>query len=189
MSQSAQLAESVSPVRVTSPGRREQIPTEVNRALARELYVDQIVNVVDPSSRRSGGGKVVPGQMNLFHPKPLKRQSSSKKGLDSSGVGEPSTRANINQLQEIYNDEAGPRTKMRNPELQMKTEAIQKEFEDLMQEMVSRRSGVQNVAVEPATADQVLDTYYLPGPERRHKSPTRRLINHKNSTTDHKKRI
>lgn len=147
------MAESVSPVRVTSPGRREQIPAEVNRALARELYVDQIVNVVDPSSRRSGGGKVIPGQMNLFHPKPSKINSNSRKQLDISGAGEPSTRANISQLQDIYQDDGGPRTKMRNAELQQKTEAIQKEFEELMHEMVSRRTGVSNVALDPGTAD------------------------------------
>jgi len=42
--------------------------TEINRALARELYVESTVNVVNPSNRRSGG-KVKPGQMNLFNPK------------------------------------------------------------------------------------------------------------------------
>jgi len=42
--------------------------TEINRALARELYVDSTVNVVNPSNRRNGG-KVKPGQMNLFNPK------------------------------------------------------------------------------------------------------------------------
>ena len=42
--------------------------TEINRALARELYVESTVNVVNPSNRRNGG-KVKPGQMNLFNPK------------------------------------------------------------------------------------------------------------------------
>jgi hypothetical protein len=37
--------------------------------------------------------------------------------------------------------------------------------------------------------DDILDGYYMPGPERKHKSPTKRLINHKNSTTDHKTKI
>ena len=40
-----------------------------------------------------------------------------------------------------------------------------------------------------ANVDDVLDGYYMPGPERKHKSPTKRLINHKNSTTEHKQRI
>jgi len=35
----------------------------------------------------------------------------------------------------------------------------------------------------------VLDAYYLPGQERKHKSPTKRLISHKNSTWEHKKKI
>ena len=49
---------------------------EVNRALTRELYVDSLVNVVNPSAKKGGGGKVIPGQMNLFNP--------SGKGLNLS---------------------------------------------------------------------------------------------------------
>lgn len=80
---------------------------------------------------------------------------------------------------------------MRNPDLQQKTEAIQKEFEQLMQEMVNRRNGVAGYEVDHSkiNSEGLLDTYYMPGPERRHKSPTKRLINHKNSTTTHKLRI
>jgi hypothetical protein len=60
-----------------------------------------------------------------------------------------------------------------------------------MNEMVTRRSkglGISNKKVD-CTIDDLLDKYYLPGPERKHKSPTKRLINHKNSTTDHKQKI
>jgi hypothetical protein len=39
----------------------------VNRALARELYVESTVNEVNPRSKRSPG-KIKPGQMNLFNP-------------------------------------------------------------------------------------------------------------------------
>ena len=35
----------------------------------------------------------------------------------------------------------------------------------------------------------ILDGYYMPGPERKHKSPTKRLIAHKDSAWSHKKRI
>ena len=43
---------------------------EVNRALARELYVDSTVNVVNPSGGKKGSpSKVKPGQMNLFNPR------------------------------------------------------------------------------------------------------------------------
>ena len=57
--------------------------------------------------------------------------------------------------------------------------------------MVGRRSkglGVSNVTKDH-TIDDLLDKYYLPGPERKHKSPTKRLINLKNSTTDHKQKV
>jgi len=61
-----------SPGRLGSPTRyhlNESVyDPDVNRALARELYVDSTVNVVNPSSRASPG-KVRPGQMNLFNPK------------------------------------------------------------------------------------------------------------------------
>lgn len=38
---------------------------ETSAAMARELYVDETVNVVSPSMKSPG--KVKPGQMNLFH--------------------------------------------------------------------------------------------------------------------------
>ena len=53
-----------SPKRLSSPGRRSPMKsptrkyadfhndTEINRALARELYVESTVNVVNPSNRR-----------------------------------------------------------------------------------------------------------------------------------------
>jgi hypothetical protein len=56
-----------------------------------------------------------------------------------------------------------------------------------MREMVERRGGVTiDISTSKSAVDDILDGYYMPGPERKHKSPTRRLINHKNSTTDHK---
>lgn len=62
-----------SPKRYASPGRRQEnygvLDPELNRALARELYVDSTVNVVNPSGRRKSNAKVKPGQMNLFNPK------------------------------------------------------------------------------------------------------------------------
>ena len=53
-----------------------------------------------------------------------------------------------------------------------------------MQEMVSKRDG--NTV---AKLDHIWDEFYNRGNERKHKSPTRRLINLKNSTSEHKKRI
>ena len=78
--------------------------------------------------------------------------------------------------------------------MQSKTAAIQDEFEKLMSQMVKNRQGLGNAG--SSTTNQyvgntvdLLDNYYVPGPERKHKSPTRRLINHKNSVTQHKQRI
>ena len=56
-----------------------------------------------------------------------------------------------------------------------------------MAEMVSKRSGGKINVLE--NVEDILDGYYMPGPERKHKSPTRRLINQKNSITEHKQRI
>jgi rhamnogalacturonyl hydrolase YesR len=51
-----------------------------------------------------------------------------------------------------------------------------------MAEMVNKRTetgGYQHIT----NVEDILDGFYMPGPERKHKSPTRRLINHKNSIT------
>jgi len=59
-----------------------------------------------------------------------------------------------------------------------------------MSEMVNRRQGGMGASVDPiGSMDDVLDGYYQPGPERKHKSPTRRLIQHKDSTWEHKNKI
>jgi len=78
---------------------------------------------------------------------------------------------------------------MKNLDLQKKTEAVQNEFEQLMKEMVNIRSGGGASSINPHAVADILDGYYAPGPERKHKSPTKRLINHKNSTTTHKQKI
>lgn len=106
---------------------------------------------------------------------------------DLGDVSPSRTRGAINQIQDILKDEGGKGT-IRNRDLQQKTENVQKEFEQLMNEIVSRRSGGNIGSVVPKV-DDLLDGYYMPGPERKHRSPTKRLINHKNSTVDHKKRI
>ena len=59
-----------------------------------------------------------------------------------------------------------------------------------MMEIEERRHlGMGKSSVPDTQYDSILDNYFLPGPEKRHKSPTRRLISHKNSTWEHKKRI
>ena len=90
-------------------------------------------------------------------------------------VGQTTDRS-VEKLQSIFQDEGG-RGKMRNADLQEKTAAVQKEFEQLMSEMVNRRQGGMGATVDPIhSMDDILDGYYMPGPERKHKSPTRRLI-------------
>ena len=39
---------------------------EVNKAIAKELYIDSVINVVSPKKGDKSG--VIPGQMNLFNP-------------------------------------------------------------------------------------------------------------------------
>lgn len=58
---SAQIAEPLVPRRGGSPMRTSP---DINRAIARELYVDQVVNVVN-----GGSPNIKQGQMNLFNPK------------------------------------------------------------------------------------------------------------------------
>ena len=63
-------------MRVSSPSRvaggysaAYTLDPEINRAVARELYVNSTVNVVSGGGTRKSPNKVKPGQMNLFHPK------------------------------------------------------------------------------------------------------------------------
>ena len=94
----------------------------------------------------------------------------------------------MDKIKTIFNDEGG-RGKIRNTDLQTKTEAVQREFEELMADMVVRRGNTGYTANAMSNLQDILDGYYLPGPERKHKSPTRRLINHKNSISEHKKKV
>ena len=55
--------------------------------------------------------------------------------------------------------------------------------------MVNRRTTGISPLIRASAVDNILDGYYMPGPERKHKSPTKRLINLKNSTTAHKQKI
>lgn len=59
-----------------------------------------------------------------------------------------------------------------------------------MSEMNERRNaGMGLTSAALPTGHDIVDEFYSPGRERKHKSPTKRLINLKNSTWDHKKRI
>ena len=60
-----------SPGRAGSPTKYQNkdkaFDQEINKALARELYIDSTVNVVKAVDGKYSG-KVKPGQMNLFQP-------------------------------------------------------------------------------------------------------------------------
>lgn len=51
-----------------------------------------------------------------------------------------------------------------------------------MNEMVNRRNVGLGASNNNHNIDGIIDEYYDPGLERKHKSPTKRLINLKNST-------
>lgn len=57
-----------------------------------------------------------------------------------------------------------------------------------MNEMVGKRSCGFDFSKLPQIDDMV-DGYQIGGRERKHKSPTKRLIDHKDSVTKHKQRI
>lgn len=121
-----------------SPDRsviNETLDPEVSRALARELYIEETVNVVNPGKRGSPG-KVKPGQMNLFNP-------AGQKNLEISyGGGSPgrTNRSFLGSVQNILASDGPDRVRMRNADLQKKTEEVQNEFDQLMNEMNQRRN-------------------------------------------------
>ena len=100
----------------------------MNRALARELYVDSTVHVVNPTSRRKSD-KVKPGQMNLFNPKGQKLDShiAFTETVNGSKVfSSPGRSRKIDQIHEIYNirDENGE-IPIQNEEIRKKNDAVQ----------------------------------------------------------------
>ena len=58
IAQSAQIAEGFG--RSRSPAKQAVHMSDINRAIAREMYVDSTVNVVNPSNKNSPG-KIKPG--------------------------------------------------------------------------------------------------------------------------------
>ena len=95
-------------------------------------------------------------------------------------------RSYIGSIQDILKDNGGG-VRMRNENLQKKTEDVQNEFEKLMNEMNSRRNAGMGLTSSKLPRDNdVVDEFYNYGAEKKHKSPTRRLIKHKNSAWEHK---
>lgn len=102
--------------------------------------MDSTVNLVNPSGmRRSTEGKVKPGQMNLFHPSGQKdlraslsqiqgTQAASRNHLDSRlsahGRSHQEAMEGLESIADIMGEEAGSPQKMRNKQIQRKTEAV-----------------------------------------------------------------
>ena len=86
---------------------------EINRALARELYVDSTVNVVNPTS--NSPPKIKPGQMNLFNPKGQKNLQVQLEGMQRSNSPQMTsgTERSVDKIASIYNDQGG-NAKIRN---------------------------------------------------------------------------
>lgn len=126
-----------SPVRQGSPLRRGagtgyeySMDPEINRAVARELYVNSTVNVVNPSSRKSPS-KVKPGQMNLFNPKGQHIDASVRYEIEQSKDGSSilhmsprrTNNSSIVNIQGIFKDDGG-QAEIRNQDLRKKTEEV-----------------------------------------------------------------
>lgn len=58
-----------------------------------------------------------------------------------------------------------------------------------MNELISRRQVGAGLTASLQGAEDLIDGYFVPGADKKHKSPTKRLIQLKNSTVDHKSRI
>jgi hypothetical protein len=138
--------------------------------------------------------------MNLFHPVAPRAamESELQSYMDSKAADRSASRSperishregNLLTLSNIIKEDAGNRVQMKNREIQAKTDEVQKEFDSIMNEIVHRRQFGGRAARMVPKIDDILDGYYMPGPERKHRSPTKRLINHKNSTTDYKSKI
>ena len=132
----------------------------------------------------------------MFHPKGQNIETSVRYDVTETRDGSTiinaspgrTNRSSIANIQGIFKDEGG-QAEIRNTDLRRKTEEVQREFEQIMNEMVARRNGAAGSPDVVPRVDDILDGYYMPGPERKHKSPTKRLIKHKDSTWAHKKRI
>lgn len=83
---------------------------ELNKAIARELYVEDTINVVNPTNRKSPN-KVKPGQMNLFNPLPKYRSQALNEvyeNQETPGVGQPQRdRSAIDMISDIFKDQSG----------------------------------------------------------------------------------
>ena len=187
-----------SPKKGYSPKKRPGSPLKtdlvndplLNRAVARGMYYDEMVNVVRPGSPKKN---VRYGGMNLFTSKGIPELSQTLI-VDNDGHASmhmPVYSSPRKNTWGVIDFELGdsPST-IKDKNMRKKTEAVQREFDKLVEEMASRRASNSPLKmVKNGVVEDVLEGYYMPGREMKHKSPTKRLIEQKNSITEHKKRI
>jgi len=139
------------------------------------MYYDEVVNVV-------GGGRKSPikrGGMNMFVPSRLTAADLlTELAVDIDGnvgvLSSPSKYYSPRKASWAYNiEDLAPPAGMKSSTLREKTEAVQREFDRLAEEMINRRSG------SPTKLSGIIEAFdgdiYLQK-ERKHKSPTKRLI-------------
>ena len=86
--------------------------------------------------------------------------------------------------------DGGGQAVIKNASIRTKNDEVQEEFAKIMGELQARRDGGMGLSnAVMGDVDSMLDGFYMPGPERKHRSPTKRLIQHKDSTWSHKARI
>lgn len=105
---------------------------------------------------------------------------------------EQATSINLDKVEQEYGaGSARDRNILRNQDLNEKTVQVQLEFEKLMNEMVTRRNGSMALNSKDLPGiEEIIDAGLTAlGDAKKHKSPVKRLIAHKNSTTKHKQRV
>ena len=160
--------------------KTEAAQAQERKAIARELYIDSTVNVVEPIGTRTSKAKVVPGRLNLFNPK---GQRSLQIPVGSP-IGQPNSplsgglNQNASATPNIFRDDQGEYFRIKNETLAERNIEVEKEFERIMAERANLKTfdfafGKQQLV------DTSIDDFYANeghGSQNKHKSPTRRLI-------------
>lgn len=136
-----------------------------------------MVNIVAPGKKGSPR-KIKHGGMNLFTAKGQKglRNANTSYVVDEAGNVEDISNSYTSKLTQKWGrlqlgDEG---TGIKNENLREATEDVQRQFDALMNEMVNHRRG--NIG-KIHQVNSIMDAVYRPEPMKKHKSPTKHLIN------------
>lgn len=174
--------------RPSSPSKIQQLgldpySSDYHKAFAREMYYDQMVNIVRPG--KGSPKKIRHGGMNLFAAKGQSlRRGANNITVDDVITGPSTYTTRLSEKWGVLQLGDGA-TGIRDKNLREATEDVQRQFDALMNDMVNRRSGINKIH----EVHSIMEAVYRPEPMRKHKSPTKHLINQVNSLTEHKKRI